>query len=176
MDHKIRRLVTTNDPSGKAVILLDGSAPNVNIREDTGFFSTLLWVTDTTPPDISSNNDAANREIGVSPPVGGSIFRIVEFPPEKNTVEEVNREEWLKEMGLEPGSEKGEAVRHPNMHRTESIDYAVIMTGEIDLLLDDSDVHLKAGDVIVQRASNHAWVNRGDEPCRIAFILIDAGG
>jgi hypothetical protein len=136
----------------------------------------LLWVTETTPPDVSSNIDAADREIGVPPPPGGSIFRIVEFPPEKNDVVEVNREEWLKEMGLESGPDKGEAVRHPNMHRTESIDYAVIMTGEIDLFLDDSDVHLKAGDVVVQRATNHAWVNREDEPCRIAFILIDAGG
>jgi hypothetical protein len=176
MDHRIRRLVTTNDTSGKAVFLLDGPAPNVNVHEETGFFDALLWVTDTTPPDVSGDADTADREIGVPPPAGGSIFRIVEFPPEKNTVEEVNREEWLKEMGLESGSETSEAVRHPNMHRTESIDYAVIMTGEIDLLLDDSDVHLKAGDVVVQRATNHSWVNRGDNPCRIAFILIDAGG
>lgn len=176
MDSKIRRIVTTNDPSGKAVVLLDGPGPNTKIREETGFMSALLWVTDMTPPDISSNTDTADREIGVSPPAGGSIFRVVEFPPEKNNVVEVNRKEWLKEMGLEPGPETDEAVRHPNMHRTESIDYAIIMTGEIDLLLDDSDVHLKAGDVVVQRATNHAWVNREDESCRIAFILIDAGG
>lgn len=175
MNSGIRRIVTTNDASGKAVVLVDGPAPNVKIREATGFTSTLLWVTDTTPPDVSGNADAADREIGVPPPPGGSIFRIVEFPPEKKNVGEVDREEWLKEMGLKPGPETVEVVRHPNMHRTESIDYAVIMTGEIDLLLNDSDVHLKAGDVVVQRATNHAWVNYGDEPCKIAFILIDAG-
>jgi uncharacterized cupin superfamily protein len=82
----------------------------------------------------------------------------------------------LKEMGLTDTGNVGEKPRHFGMHRTESIDYAVIMSGEIDMFLDDSEVHLKAGDVVVQRGTNHAWVNRGDEPCKIAFILIDAKG
>jgi naringenin degradation protein FdeH len=60
------------------------------------------------------------------------------------------------------------------MHRTRTIDYALILSGEIDMLLDDSEVHLKAGDVLIQRGTNHAWVNRGDAPCRVAFILLDA--
>ena len=89
---------------------------------------------------------------------------------------EVNNAEMLKDMGLAGTADIGEKPRHPGMHRTDSIDYAVIMSGEIDLLLDDSDVHLKAGDVVVQRGTKHAWANRGDEPCKIAFILIDAKG
>ena len=69
---------------------------------------------------------------------------------------------------------KGLPPRHPMMHSTRSLDYAIIMSGEIDMLLDDSEVHLKAGDVVVQQATNHAWVNRSGKPCRVAFILIDS--
>ena len=80
----------------------------------------------------------------------------------------------IKEMGLHGISKAGEKPRHPAMHATKSIDYALVLAGEIDMLLDDSEVHLNTGDVIVQRGTNHAWVNRGDEPCCIAFVLIDA--
>ncbi len=69
---------------------------------------------------------------------------------------------------------KGLAPRHPMMHRTRTVDYAIIMSGEIDMLLDDSEVHLKAGDLVVQQGTNHAWVNRGKTTCRIAFVLVDA--
>ncbi len=69
---------------------------------------------------------------------------------------------------------KGLAPRHPMMHRTRSLDYAIVMSGEIDMLMDEGEVHVKAGDVIVQQATNHAWVNRGTQPCRIAFILMDS--
>ena len=110
------------------------------------------------------------------PPPDGSIFRIVEFPPETGDLTGVNNEEILKEMGITPSGDRGEKPRHHNMHRTNSIDYAIVMSGEIDLYLDDSEVHLKQGDVVVQRATNHAWVNRSDKPCKIAFILIDDGG
>ena len=174
MNSKIRRIVTTNDETGKAIVLLDSAAPNAKIRQTTGITFTLLWVTDSTPPNISGNVDAADRDIGVAPPPGGSIFRIVEFPPTKANENVVSSEEVLNEMGLTSSAETGGKLRHPHMHRTNSIDYAVVMSGEIDLFLDDSDVHLKAGDVVVQRGTNHAWVNRGDEPCKIAFILIDA--
>lgn len=171
MNSKIRRVVTGHDGTGKAVVLMDGEAPRVSVREASGIGSALLWVTDSTPPDLSGQTDAGDREIGVAPPPGGSIFRIVEFPPEK-AVGEVRSEDMMKEMGLQFQGE--EPPRHPGMHRTESIDFGVVMSGEIDMLLDDSEVHLKAGDVVVQRGTNHAWANRGDEPCKIAFVLIDA--
>ncbi len=175
MNSKIRRVVTTNDETGRAVLMLDGPSPNIKFREATGIVSTLLWVTDSTPPDIRSQVDAADREIGVPPPPGGTVFRMVEFPPEKESIK-ASSEDVLKEMGLSSEDETGEKMRHPHMHRTESIDYGVVISGEIHMLLDDSDVHLKAGDVIVQRGTNHAWENRGDEPCKIAFVLIDAKG
>jgi uncharacterized cupin superfamily protein len=69
---------------------------------------------------------------------------------------------------------KGLPPKHPMMHRTRSLDYAIILSGEIDMMLDDTVVHLKAGDVVIQQATNHAWVNRGKEICRIAFILMDS--
>jgi len=140
------RRVVTGHRDGKAVVLYDGAAPNRKVRPVTGLVSTLLWVTDETPANVSQAKDRAERETGIPPPHGGSIFRVVEFPP---------------------GSEAA-------MHRTPSIDYAVVLDGEIDMLLDDCEVHLAAGDTLVQQATNHAWINRGTRPCRIAFVLIDA--
>ena len=145
---RTRRVVTGHDASGKAVVLSDGDAPNARLRPGSGLTSTLLWVTDETPAGLSGSADQAAREIGIPPPERGTIFRVVDFPPGA------------------PGE----------MHRTRSVDYAIVLEGEIDMLLDASEVHLRAGDVVVQRATNHAWVNRGGAACRIAFVLVDARG
>src|SRR6266480_4055228 len=170
MAQQTRRVVTGHDAKGKAVVLIDGAAPNAKLRKATGLTSTLLWVTDRSPADNSGSADAAEREIGVAPPPRGSIFRVVDFPPSVD-FGVVDNAAMLREMGI--GAGRGDA-RHATMHRTKSIDYAVVISGEIDMLLDDSEVHLKAGDVLVQRGTNHAWVNRAKENCRIAFVLIDA--
>jgi uncharacterized cupin superfamily protein len=106
----------------------------------------------------------------VAPPSRGSIFRVVDFPAAAD-FGAVDNAAMLREMGIGVGQS---GARHASMHRTKSIDYAVVLSGEIDMLLDDSEVHLKAGDVLVQQGTNHAWVNRGKENCRIAFVLIDA--
>ena len=167
----IRRVVTVCDGEGKAVVGIDGPASNVRVRMASGgLVSTLLWVTDETPADISGPADRADREIGVGPPARGSAFRIVDFPPTADSTS-MDNEAVTREMGI---NHSGGAARHPLMHRTRSIDYAVVMSGEIDMLLDDTEVHLRAGDVLVQQGTNHAWVNRGSEICRIAFVLIDA--
>ena len=144
-----RRVVTGHDANGKAVVTFDGAVPNTRKRP-SGLVSTLLWVTDESPADISGSADRAAREIGIPPPGRGSIFRVVDFPPAS---------------GANPD---------PGMHRTRSIDYAVVLEGEIDLVLDDSTVCLRTGDVLVQRGTVHGWVNRGTKTCRIAFILLDA--
>jgi quercetin dioxygenase-like cupin family protein len=170
MTRPTRRVVTGHDASGKAVVLIDGAAPNAKLRKATGLTSTLLWVTEESPADNSGSADSAEREIGVAPPPRGSIFRVVDFPPAVD-VGAVDNAAMLREMGIEDGQG---GARHATMHRTRSIDYAVVIEGEIDMLLDDSEVHLKAGDVLVQRGTNHAWVNRGKEYCRIAFVLVDA--
>ena len=163
------RRVVTGHRDGKAVVLFDSAAPNQKLRQASGLVSTLIWVTDETPADISAVVDRTDREIGVPPPPRGSIFRVVDFPPEGGAR---SREAVLKEMGV---ADQGGA-RHHGMHRTKSIDYAVVLEGEIDMLLDESEVHLTVGDVLVQQGTNHAWVNRGTKPCRIAFVLIDAAG
>jgi mannose-6-phosphate isomerase-like protein (cupin superfamily) len=170
MTRPTRRVVTGHGASGRAVVLIDGAAPNAKLRKATGLTSTLLWVTDESPADNSGGADSAERDIGVAPPPRGSIFRVVDFPPAAE-VAAVDNAAMLREMGIDP-SQGGS--RHATMHRTRSIDYAVVISGEIDMLLDDSEVHLNAGDVLVQRGTNHAWVNRGKESCRIAFVLIDA--
>ncbi len=171
MTRETRRVITGHDASGKAVVVADGPAPNAKVRQVTGLTSTLVWVTDATPADISSPADPTLREIGVAPPPGGSILRIVDFPPEPKGGAGVDNTAMKKEMGLDHGNTP---ARHPYMHRTKSIDYALVLEGEIDMLLDDSEVHLKAGDVLIQLGTNHAWVNNSDKPCRIAFVLIDA--
>jgi len=172
MTRPTRRVVTGHDASGKAVVLFDGAAPNAKLRKATGLTSTLLWVTDESPADNSGKADSAGRDIGVAPPPRGSIFRVVDFPPAAD-FGAVDNAAMLREMGITPG-EGG--ARHATMHRTRSTDYAVVISGEITMLLDDSEIQLKAGDALVQRGTNHAWVNRGRETCRIAFLLIDAEG
>ena len=164
---KAVRRVVTGHREGKAVVLYDSAAPNQKVRQASGLVSTLVWATDETPADISGSADRAAREIGVPPPPGGSIFRVVDFPPEKARR---SREAILAEMGV--GDHGG--ARHPGMHRTRSVDYAIVLKGEIDMLLDEGEVHLQAGDVLVQQGTNHAWVNRSAAACRIAFVLIDA--
>lgn len=161
--------MTGRDAAGKAVLLFDGDAPNVRVRPaQGGVISTLVWVTDETPADVSLRTDRAARDIGVAPPPGGSVFRIVEFPPLAQAPP-LSNEAVVKEMGLALTA----SSRHPLMHRTRSVDYAIVLEGEIDLLLDDTEIHVQAGDVLVQQATNHAWINRGSRDCRIAFVLID---
>lgn len=175
MARQTRRVICGHDRDGKAVVMADGPAPNTKVRAVTGLTSTVLWVTDESPADISSPADPTLREMGVAPPAGGSILRIVDFPPEPKGGAAIDNAAMKKEMGLDHGhGDGGKPARHPYMHRTKSIDYALVLEGEIDMLLDDSEVHLKAGDVLIQLGTNHAWVNNSDKPCRIAFVLIDA--
>lgn len=124
-------------------------------------------------PDYSWTDDRANIKVGLHPPKNGTLFRIVDFVPTTQAVEQLPIDTMMKVAGADaPG--KGLPPRHSMMHRTRTVDYAIIMSGEIDMLLDEGEIHLKAGDVVVQQATNHAWVNRGKEICRIAFILMDA--
>ena len=171
--HAIRRVVTGHDDAGKAVVETDGPAPNVRVREGAGFVATLLWVTEETPALGSLRVDRADRTIGTAPPPNGTILRVVDFPPVTPELESVDHRELLRAMGVEDHGDGAAKARHPYMHRTRSVDYGIVLAGEIDMLLDDSEVHLKAGDVVVQQGTNHAWVNRSGAVCRIAFVLID---
>jgi mannose-6-phosphate isomerase-like protein (cupin superfamily) len=168
----VRRVVTGHDKTGKAIVLLDGPSPTWNANPTGATESGLVWVTEATPADIAVTADQSARKIGIPPPPGGSICRVVEFGPMTKELEALPATHMSASMG--EGHVKRWPPRHPFMHCTRSIDYAIVLSGEIDMLLDDSEVHLQAGDILVQQATNHAWVNRGKEPCRIAFVLIDA--
>ncbi len=140
----IRRIVTGHDADGKAVVIKDGALQSKKLR--SGNTNALIWVTEETPADLSGDSDPAERDMDIEPPANGSIFRIIEVAPGKEAY----------------------------MHKTDTIDYAVVLAGETVMLLDYSEVHMRAGDVMVQRATNHGWANRSDAPCRIAFVLIGA--
>jgi quercetin dioxygenase-like cupin family protein len=144
----IRRLVTGHDRRGIAKLIKEGPATNAKYPSP-GTVSTLIWSTERTPADISIGEDIEDlgaRILGTAPPANGTRFAVIDFPP-------------------------GNA---PRMHRTESIDYVIVLEGEIEMDMDDSTVKMKAGDVMVQRGTNHAWANRGDRRARVAFVLIDA--
>jgi mannose-6-phosphate isomerase-like protein (cupin superfamily) len=175
MASPIRRVVTGKDATGKAIAMIDAVATTVLRREELGVTNTLLWVTDSTPADLSNQEDAAKKKVGVVAPPGGSIFRVVEFAPEREVkADDETRLRIMQGIGLAPEGNLRGKPRNPAMHRTKTIDYALILSGEIDMLLDDSEVHLKAGDILIQRGTNHAWVNRGDRPCQVAFVMLDA--
>jgi mannose-6-phosphate isomerase-like protein (cupin superfamily) len=117
--------------------------------------------------------EGARRQM---PTKNGTVLRINNFPPESDvagTMDVAAARKAFAALGNEKASTFGRGGRHPLMHRTETIDYAIILEGEIDMLLDDEDVHLKAGDIVIQCGTNHAWVNRSKAACRVAFVLID---
>jgi quercetin dioxygenase-like cupin family protein len=144
MPHQVRRVVTGHDQSGKAIVKIDETVTNI-MTGRPGAQAHAIWTTEKFPVDNDGQDDNALRKVGTTLP-GGTIFRVVEFSP-----------------GVESRN-----------HRTDSIDYAVVIKGEIDMDLDGTLVHLKAGDVMVQRGTIHNWINNGTQSCIIAFILIDA--
>src|SRR5499433_2883353 len=141
---QVRRVVTGHDANGRAVVKIDEVSKNI-ISSRPGASACVVWTTDYFPVNNTGDVDEGLRKTGTTLK-NGTVFRIVEFGP-------------------------GVAPRN---HRTDSIDYAVVMSGEIDMELEDSVVHLKAGDVLVQRGTIHNWINRGTTPCVIAFVLIDS--
>lgn len=168
---EIRRIVTKLDPSGKAVVMIDERTRLTSSRLPT--LVANLWVTDKSLPDFTSTEDRGKTKTGIQPPKSGTVFRVVEFAPESAGGHPTDPNFMMKMVGTDAPA-KGLPPRHPLMHRTRTLDYAIVLSGEIDMLLDEGEVHVKAGDVVVQQATNHAWVNRGQEPCRIAFVLIDS--
>lgn len=174
MSRKIRRVVTGHDENGVAKVISDGEATCILSRPNRpGVTLTNLWKNDRTPALMERHDDPVDGPLVLQPPENGAIFRIVQFDPENpDVLAKLDGKSAFAEMGA--SHNVVENARHPFMHRTDSLDYAVILTGEIYMMMDEEDVLLKAGDTVVQQGTNHAWSNRGTEPCQIAFILIDA--
>ena len=173
MASDIRRVVTGLDANNKAVVLSDSRLPLAS--GPYGLASTNMWITESSPPALSfTQEDPAKKPIGISPPDNGTKFRVVEFPPLDAATEAKMDPNFLMKTVGDKAPARGVPVTHPLMHRTRSLDYAVVLSGEIDMMLDETSVHLKPGDTVVQQATNHAWINRGKEPCRILFVLMDS--
>ena len=169
---EVRRVVTKIDSSGKAIVMFDGAVRLKSFRSPNP--AGEMWVTDRSLPDFNWSADRALTKVGLVPPKNGTIFRVVDFVPLSPEAEKKMDINLMMKVVGDHAPAKGLPPRHPMMHRTRSLDYAIILSGEIDMLLDDSEVHLKAGDVVVQQATNHAWVNRSGKPCRVAFVLMDS--
>jgi quercetin dioxygenase-like cupin family protein len=144
MSLNIRRVVTGHDKNGRATVKIDETVKNV-VSARPGAQAAVIWTTEGFPVDNNGDADQSGRKVGTTLN-NGTVFRVVSFGP-----------------GVSPRN-----------HRTDSIDYAVVISGEIDMELDGETVHLKAGDVMVQRGTIHNWVNKGREPCVIAFTLVAA--
>jgi hypothetical protein len=167
----VHRVVTTIDKDGKSVALIDAALPLESLRSPNP--AGEVWVTQAQPADFNWTEDRGKIKVGLQPPKNGTIFRIVDFVPTTEKINQMPIDTMMKVAGPD-APKRGLPPRHPMMHRTRTVDYAIIMSGEIDMMLDDSAVHLKAGDVVVQQATNHAWINRSGAPCRVAFILMDS--
>jgi mannose-6-phosphate isomerase-like protein (cupin superfamily) len=167
-----RRVVTGHDEKGRAVVLIDGESPHTFFLEKAGGLQlTEIWETRSAPADNAGGRDAADHERRIEPVGGGSVFRIIEYPPDSVRLKTL-APEFFRGMGAQAAD--AATRRHPGMHKTDTIDYCVVLSGEIWAVLDDGEVLLRAGDCLVQRGTNHAWSNRSDEPCVIAFVLIAA--
>lgn len=173
MARTIRRVVTGHDSNGTAVVVSDTAADHRLQRPSRpGVTLTNFWISDGTPAEYDGEVETCGGSFVLHPPPDGSVFRCVEFEPEDpESLARLDGKAAFAEMGAADNVVEG--ARHPFMHRTDSVDYAVILTGEITMLLDEEEVHLTAGDVVVQRGTNHAWSNRGTETCIVAFVLVD---
>ena len=169
----IRRVVTGHDKNGKSVFLMDGPAPNVKeMASMPGLALTDLWETSGAPADNGGDADAAARPIRLEPPPRGSILRIDEFPPDAAWRGKADSLEAFKSIGA--GHAKDQSNSDPMMHTTATVDYLIVLKGEIFAILDKGETLLKAGDIMIQRGTNHSWSVRGTESCILAAILIDA--
>lgn len=174
----VRRIVAGNDQNGKAVIHSDGPSPDV--RTDParpGFESTRIWVTDSTPADTKGIRETLHKPHTIEPPPKGSVCRVVTYPPDAWFIERVRADDvnaYFESMGSPSASTYAKGTPHPYMQKTNSVDFCYIMEGEITLILDTEEVHLKKGDTVVQRGTNHAWSNRSAKPCTIFFCQHDA--
>jgi naringenin degradation protein FdeH len=148
----VRRVVTGQAADGRSTVILDGDSPHLReLPEFPTFRFTDLWVAKAAPADNGGQADDADGPVAHVPPAGGNVFRILEIAPDP--------------AGWDPAD---------GFHATATLDYVLVLSGEIDCLLDDGEVHLRPGDVLIQRGTSHAWSNRSGDPCILLGVLVDA--
>jgi mannose-6-phosphate isomerase-like protein (cupin superfamily) len=170
---RVRRVLTGHDADGASTIIADGLAPNVKeMPSFPGLALTDLWETTSAPADNDGHADAAARPIRLEPPRHGTLFRIVEFPPDSTRPRGSSGREGFAAIGAAHVQDRRSS--DPMMHKTSTIDYIVVLKGEIYAVLDKGETLLRPGDVFIQRGTNHSWSVRGSEPCIIAVVLVNA--
>ena len=175
MARPTRRIVTGHDSQGRSIIAKDGAAPAVfEPKARPGEAITELWRTSAASASNRGDEDPAGAPPTapqLMPPKHGSVFRIVDFPPDAQ-VKDADPGKLFAEFGAAAAHAKD--GRHAMMHKTATVDYALVLEGEIVAIMDVGETVMRAGDVLIQRGTNHSWANRSDKPCRMAFILVDA--
>lgn len=173
-----RRIVTGHDADGRAVILSDAPPPRVHqVGGPGGPTFVEVWNTRGMPVAIDrQSGEPAEVGLVLAPPTGGTRLRVIDFPPEGEAIRRLTEAEAaakFQEMGGADAARSGAGAPHPLMHRTQTLDYGIVLEGELTLVLDRGETTVRAGDVIIQRGTNHAWANRSHTVCRVAFVLID---
>ena len=174
----IRRVVTGHGPNGRAMVVSDGALPTVvEIAAVPGTVFHEVWSTEGSPARVAARElDPTASPLVLPPPAGGTRIRFVDIPPETPDMlaaSAARMGEAFSQLGDAAASTGSGGAPHPLMHRTESIDYGVVIEGELTMVLDDAEVRLQPGTVVVQRGTNHAWANRSGKPCRMLFVLVD---
>jgi hypothetical protein len=170
----IRRVVTADDVKGRSRIAEDAPAAAVRtVSGRPGYRAVNVWRTGESPARINAKDGTSEHE-GILPPKGGTLLRIIDFPPEPPDRDELKRMLDSTFGGIYPDADHDKRPGvHPGMHRTETVDYAIVLEGEIYAVMDEGETLLRAGDVLIQRGTNHAWANRSARTARVAFVLID---
>jgi mannose-6-phosphate isomerase-like protein (cupin superfamily) len=174
----VRRIVTVDGEDGRSKTIADGPSPDVLVDPARpGFSSSRVWVTDRTPARINGVSETLHLPHTLEPPHGGSVCRIVTVPPDaswKGRIGAKEVREYFKAAGSPGASTGSPKAPHPYMQKTQTLDFCLVLEGEITLVLDQQEVRLATGDTVVQRGTNHAWSNRASRPCRIAISSHDA--
>ena len=178
MQKPFRRVVTGHDAAGRAVLLSDAPPTRVQVVGEHGPTFYEVWNTRETPARIDrGSGEPHESQLTLAPPRNGTRIRVLDIPPETQAMAKMDAataRAHFAEIGAAGASTAGDPkARHPMMHRTQSIDYGIVLEGEITLILDEGETTVKAGDIVIQRGTNHGWANRSGKNCRIAFILID---
>ena len=170
---RVRRVLTGHDADGRSAFIADGEAPNVKeMASMPGLALTDLWETGAAPASNAGGKDAAARPVRLEPPKNGTILRIVEFPPDSTWRGGADGAAAFKSIGA--GHAQDRASSDPMMHRTSTVDYIIVLKGEIYAVMETGEKLLRAGDILVQRGTNHSWSVRGSEPCIVAAVLVSA--
>jgi hypothetical protein len=173
MTRRQRRVLTGHDREGKSIILSDGIAANVKeMASMPGLALIDLWETGAAPASNEGGADAAARPVRLEPPKNGTLLRVVEFPPDSQWRDNAQAKAAFESIGAGHAQDSGSS--DPMMHRTETVDYAIVLKGPIHAVMERGESELHSGDILVQRGTNHSWSVRGKEPAVVAFVLVSA--